>query len=81
MVPDIYLLPFLSCNSLFSLLRKPNNHDDDEDNDNDYIIIIIICKVRIKIMPVIFGALGRDQNLQLLPGHPSAIDLQMKTLL
>jgi len=24
-VPDIYLLPVLSCSSLFSLLPKPNN--------------------------------------------------------
>ena len=38
-------------------------------------------KVRTKIVPVIIGALetinnGLDQNLQLLPGHPSAKELQ-----
>jgi hypothetical protein len=38
-------------------------------------------KVRTKIMPVITAALGTikkglDQNLQLLPGHPSATELQ-----
>jgi len=37
-------------------------------------------KVRIKIVSVITGALGTikmglDQNLQLLPGHPSTIEL------
>jgi hypothetical protein len=37
--------------------------------------------VRTKIVPVIAGALGTikkgtDQNLQLLPGHPSASGLQ-----
>jgi len=41
--------------------------------------------VRTKIMAVIVGALktiknGLDQNLQLLPGHLSAIELQ-KTIL
>ena len=43
-------------------------------------------KVRTKIMPVITGALGTikkglDQNFQLLPGHPSAIELQKITLM
>jgi len=38
-------------------------------------------KVRTKIVPVIIGALGTikkglDQNLQVLPGHLSAIELQ-----
>jgi len=38
-------------------------------------------KVRMKIAPVIIAALGTikkglDQNLQLLPGHPSAKELQ-----
>ena len=42
-------------------------------------------KVRIKIVPVIIGALETikkrlDQNLQLLPGHPLAIELQKITL-
>jgi hypothetical protein len=37
--------------------------------------------VRTEIVPVIGGALGTikkgvDQNLQLLPGHPSATELQ-----
>jgi len=37
-------------------------------------------KVRTNIVPVIIGALGTikkglDQNLQLLTGHPSAIEL------
>jgi hypothetical protein len=43
-------------------------------------------KARIKIVPVINGALrtikkGLDQNLQLLPGDPSATELQKITLL
>ena len=43
-------------------------------------------KVWTKIVPVIIGALGTnkkglDQNLQLLPGHPSAIELQKITLM
>jgi len=43
-------------------------------------------KVRTKIVPVITGALGTikkglDQNIQLLPGHPSAIELQKVTLM
>jgi len=38
-------------------------------------------KVSIKIVPVIIGALGTikkglDQNLQVLPGHPSVTGLQ-----
>jgi len=38
-------------------------------------------KVRTKIVPVIIAAIGTtkkglDQNLQLLPGHPSAKELQ-----
>ena len=42
--------------------------------------------VRTKILPVIIEALGAikkglDQNLQLLPGHLSAIDLQKITLM
>ena len=43
-------------------------------------------KVRTKIVSVIIGTLGTikkglDQNLQLLPGHPSATDLQKITLM
>ena len=39
-----------------------------------------------KTVPVVIGALGTmkkelDQNLQLLPGHPSAIELQKVTLM
>jgi len=42
--------------------------------------------VRTKILPVIIEALGAikkglDQNLQLLPGHLSAIELQKTTLM
>jgi hypothetical protein len=42
-------------------------------------------KVRTKTVPCIIGTLetirkGLDQNLQLLPGHPSAIELQKITL-
>jgi len=42
--------------------------------------------VRTKIVPVIIVALGTikkgsDQNLQLLPGHPSAIELQKIALM
>jgi hypothetical protein len=41
--------------------------------------------MRTKIVPVIIGALrtikkGSDQNLQLLPDHQSAIELQKITL-
>jgi hypothetical protein len=40
--------------------------------------------VRTEIVPVIIGALGTikkglDKNLQVLPGHPSAIELQKNT--
>jgi len=40
-----------------------------------------MCKARTKIVPVIIGALGTikkelDQNIQLLPAHLSATDLQ-----
>jgi hypothetical protein len=43
-------------------------------------------KVRTKIVPVITGALatiqtGLDQNIQLLPGHPLAIELQKVALM
>ena len=43
-------------------------------------------RVRTKIVPVAIGTLGTihrgsDQNLQLLPGHPSAIELQKITLM
>ena len=42
--------------------------------------------MRTKIVPLIVGALGTvkkelDQNLHLLPGHPSAIELQKMTLM
>jgi hypothetical protein len=45
-----------------------------------------VWKVRIKIVPVVIGALrtikkGFEQNLQLLPGHPSATELQNITLM
>jgi hypothetical protein len=45
-----------------------------------------MCKVRTKIVPVIIGALGTikqelDQNLQLLPAHLSATELQKITLM
>jgi len=44
-----------------------------------------IWKSRAKIVPVITGTLGTlkgglDQNLQVLPGHLSAIELQKVTL-
>jgi hypothetical protein len=43
-------------------------------------------KVRKKVVPIINGALrtikmGLEQILQLLPGHPSAIELQKITLM
>jgi hypothetical protein len=43
-------------------------------------------KVKTKTVPVVTGAQGTikkrlDQNLQLLPGHLSAIELQKITLL
>jgi hypothetical protein len=43
-------------------------------------------KVRTKAVSFVIGALGTikkelDQNLQLLPGHPSAIELQKLTLM
>ena len=43
-------------------------------------------KVRTKILPVTIGALGTikkglDQNLHLLPGHWSAIEIQKITLM
>ena len=43
-------------------------------------------KVRTQIVSVVIGALrtikmGFDQKLQLLPGHPSAIQLQKITLI
>jgi len=43
-------------------------------------------KVRTKIVPIIIGAIGTNnkglgQNLQLLPGHPSATELQKVTLM
>jgi len=44
-----------------------------------------IWKVRTKIVPVIIEALGTmkglDQNLPVLPGHRSAIELQKVTLM
>ena len=46
-----------------------------------WIEVSRMWKGRIKIEPVIIGALGTiakglDQNVQLLPGHPSALELQ-----
>ena len=45
-----------------------------------------MCKARTKIVPVVIGALGKikkglDQNLQLLPGLLSAIELQKIALM
>ena len=45
-----------------------------------------IWKVRTKFVPVIIGALGTiekglDQNLQLLPGHSSATEVEKITLM
>jgi len=45
-----------------------------------------LWKVRAKTVQFIIGTLetikkGLDQNLQLLPGHPSAIELQKITLM
>ena len=42
--------------------------------------------MRTKLVPVAIGALGTihmasDLNMQLLPGHPSAIELQTITLM
>jgi hypothetical protein len=50
------------------------------------IIGALGSKVMTEIVPVIIGALGTirkglDQTLQLLPGHPSAIELQKITLM
>jgi hypothetical protein len=46
-----------------------------EDLEND---VSRMWEVRTKIVPVILGALERlDQKLQLLPGQPSAIELQI----
>jgi hypothetical protein len=44
----------------------------------------MMWKMRTKIVPVIIGTLGTikkglDQNLQLLPGHPAAMELQKIT--
>jgi hypothetical protein len=57
-------------------LKKISKHKD--------LVIAVsrMWKVRTKILPVITGALGTiekrlDQNLQLLPGHRSAIMLQI----
>jgi hypothetical protein len=46
----------------------------------------MMWKVRTKIVPFVIGALGiikkgSDQNLHLLPGHPSAMELQKITLM
>ena len=45
-----------------------------------------MCKVKTKTVPVIIGALGTinkglDQNLQLIPDHLSATELQKNTLM
>jgi len=60
-------------------------------NENDKLskykdLEIKVRKMRTKIVPVIFGALGTNKkglnrNLQLLPGHPSAEELQKITLI
>jgi hypothetical protein len=49
------------------------------------IDVSMMWKMMTKTVPVVIGALGTikkelDQNLQLLPGHPSAIELQNVTL-
>ena len=50
---------------------------DDLEND-----VIRMWEVRTKVMPVIIGALERlDQKLLLLPGQPSAMELQKITIL
>jgi len=51
-----------------------------------WIEVSRMWKGRIQIGPVIIGALGTitkglDQNLQLLPGHLSALELQKITLM
>jgi hypothetical protein len=48
--------------------------------------IFRMWKVRTKIVPILIGALrtikkGLDQNLQLLPVHPSATELQKITIM
>jgi len=47
---------------------------------------IKVSRMTTKIVPIIIGALGTNQeglnqNLQLLPGHPSAKELQKITLI
>jgi len=65
-----------------------NDDNDDDDDDDKYTDLEIdvrrIWKVRTEIVPVITGALstikkGLDQNLQLLQGHRSAIELQKRS--
>jgi len=60
--------------------EKRNKYTDPE------IEVSRMWKVRAKIVPVVIGALGTikkgmDQKLQLLPDHPSAIELQKITLM
>ena len=60
--------------------------DDDYDDGDDDIAVSRICKVGTKILPIIIGASGTimkgsDQNLRLLLGHQSAIELQKVTLM
>jgi len=56
--------------SFYQNFDETNNSSNNNNNNN-----------RQKFVPVLIGALGRikkelDQNLQLLPGHPSAVELQ-----
>jgi ABC-type sulfate transport system permease subunit len=64
------------------------NTKETETKQFNYLEIKVsrMWKVRTKIVPVIIGALkkirkGLDQNLQLLPDHLSAIELQKITLM
>ena len=73
-----------------------NNNNNNNSNVNTHkktlskykdleIEVSRMWKVRTKVMPVVTGALrtikkGLDQNLQLLPGHASANELQKNTL-
>jgi hypothetical protein len=60
------------------------NTKETEKNKQVLRPVVIDVSRRTKSVPVIFGALGTikkglDKNLQELPGHPSAIELQKIT--
>jgi len=60
--------------------EKLSKHEDPENG------VSRMWEVRTKIVPVIIGPLGTikkglDKKLQLLPGQPSAIELQKITLM